>query len=380
MVLSSMKAGARFLGTRLSFILGAGVLILLLAFFLAGCSSLGYYAQAIGGHVEVMLASRPISDLIADERTAPGLKEKLAEIRVIRDFASSELGLPDNGSYRSYADLRRPFVTWNVFAAPEFSLKAENWCMLVVGCVDYRGYFDRHEAELVARELRRQGFDTYIGGVPAYSTLGYFSDPVLNTFTNSGTEEAARMIFHELAHQVLYVAGDAVFNESFATAVENEGLRRWLAQGKSPDLSQMVSVKHRRRSSFVELVKSYRGRLQEIYGSRLSPNAKRAAKAKAMAEMKYTYVRLQEAQGDRPVYKDWLEKDLNNAKIASLGLYTQLLPAFEALLEAEGHDLRRFYRRVSAIGRLPYRERRQVLNRLQTVNAMLDKAQPQLVD
>lgn len=344
--------------------------ILLLTGFLSACSSLGYYSQAVGGHVEIMLAARPIADLIDDPATAPALKTKLEEVRIIRDFASRELGLPDNASYRSYADIRRPFVTWNVFAAPEFSLQTETWCMLIVGCVGYRGFHDQREAERLASELRAQGFDTYVGGVPAYSTLGYFSDPVLNTFLQSDSAEVARLIFHELAHQVLYVAGDTVFNESFAVAVENEGLRRWAAERADPGLARSVAAKRARQTAFVELVIAYRRQLQKIYDNDWPPATKRLAKAEVIADLQRSYRRLQDSQNSPPIYRKWLERDLNNAKLASLALYTQLLPAFEALLEAEGRDLPRFYRRVATLGGLPPGERNAALQQLQATGVV----------
>lgn len=338
------------------------VLVFVLALLLPGCSSFGYYSSAVGGHMEVMQATRPISDVIDDPKCDPVLKAKLEEVRRIRDFASKELGLPDNQSYRTYADIKRNYVTWNVFAAPEFSLQPNNWCMLVVGCVSYRGFHDQKEAEQLASELRKQGFDTYVGGIPAYSTLGYFSDPVLNTFLRSGTIAVARLIFHELSHQVLFVEGDTVFNESFATAVENEGLRRWLAHKATPEVKNSVTAQQQRYAAIVELVGSYRGKLQEIYSSDLPVAAKRQAKADVFAEIRRTYLSQQEALGAPPTYKAWLEQDFNNAKLASLGLYTQLLPAFETLIEAEGHDLPRFYRRVAQMVSLPFAERRAALN------------------
>jgi predicted aminopeptidase len=339
--------------------------ILLLAISLHGCSSLGYYGNAVGGHIEVMQATRPIAELIEDPKCDPALKKNLEEVRLIRDFASSDLGLPNNDSYRSYADIKRPFVTWNVFAAPEFSLQNMNWCMLVVGCVGYRGFHDKGEAEKLADELRQQGFDTYVGGVPAYSTLGYFSDPVLNTFLKFGNLEVARLIFHELSHQVLYIEGDTVFNESFATAVENEGLRRWLAHKNTPELGNAVTAHQKRHKEVVELVANYRGRLQQIYDSDIPTDAKRSAKAGVISELRNNYLDRQQAQGTAPVHREWFELHLNNAKMATLGMYTQLLPEFEALIEAEDHDLPRFYRRVAELASLPFSERRAALGRIQ---------------
>ncbi len=179
----------------------------------AACSQIGYYGQAIGGHLELMRARKPIDELLRAPATDPDLRLRLAEVQAIRDFASRDLGLPNNGSYRSYADLGRPYVVWNVFAAPELSLRAKDWCMPIVGCVNYRGYYDRRAAEEFAAGLRRDGYDTYVAGVPAYSTLGHFDDPVLNTFLQQGTLAVARTVFHELAHQLVFVPGDTRFNE-----------------------------------------------------------------------------------------------------------------------------------------------------------------------
>jgi predicted aminopeptidase len=343
--------------------------VFVLVLLLSGCSTLSYYSHAVGGHIEVMQAAHPINEVIADPKCDPVLKKKLEDVRLIRDFASRELGLPDNGSYRSYADIHRPFVTWNVFAAPEFSLQPKTWCMPIVGCVGYRGFHDQKEAESLASELRQEGFDTYVGGIPAYSTLGYLKDPVLNTFLKFGSLEVARLIFHELAHQVLYVDGDTTFNESFAVAVENEGLRRWLAHVEKPELQYMVTAQQQHKAEFVELVSGYRGRLQEIYDGDLSTNAKRQAKADVMAEIQRDYLSQQDAKGESTYYKEWLEHDFNNAKLGSLGMYNQLLPNFEALLATEGYDLRRFYRAVADLGSMPFTQRRAALEQIKAVNS-----------
>ena len=339
-------------------------LVLLLTLMLPGCSNLGYYSQAVGGHLEVMRVSRPIKELVEDPHCEPGLKKRLEEVHQIREFASRQLGLPDNDSYRSYADLQRPYVTWNVFAAPEFSLKAEKWCMLIVGCVSYRGFFSQSEAEMAAQQLRQQGFDVYVGGVPAYSTLGFFSDPVLNTFIASGNLEVARLVFHELAHQMVYVEGDTAFNESFATLVENEGLRRWLEHQGNQKLAHVVDDRRQQKAAFVELVNSYRAKLHDIYASDLPVDTKRSAKAEVMRDMQRAYLSQQKAHGKPPVYKQWLEKDLNNAKIASLALYTKHYPAFNTLLDEEGGSLPAFYERVKILSGLPVRERNATFKKL----------------
>ncbi len=334
------------------------------ALTLSSCASINYYAQAIGGHFDIMLAARPIGDVLEDPQADADLKRRLEEVRVIRNFASAELGLPDNGSYRSYADLKRPFVVWNVFAAPEFSLQAEKWCMLVVGCVAYRGFYDKHDAEAFAEELRGRGYDSFVAGVAAYSTLGWFDDPVLNTFLKPGSVAVARVVFHELAHQLVFVPGDTVFNESFAVTVENEGLRRWILHQGNPELARAVAVRDRRRAAFVAIVTQYREELEALYGSAIPAAKMRAQKAQILERMRRAYFELNDPDGDSSPYRRWFETDLNNAKIASLILYTRLVPAFEALLHAEAGDLPRFYRRVRALAALPQDERQSALQRL----------------
>ncbi len=338
------------------------LLVVVLSLLLAGCASLGYYAQAVGGHLKVMSAARPIKELLQNPATDPALKKKLENAHAAREFASRDLALPDNNSYRTYADLGRPFAVWNVFAAPEFSVEPKKWCMVVVGCVSYRGYYDRDEAERYADELRRSGLDAYVGGVPAYSTLGYFSDPLLNTFLRFGDTEAARTIFHELAHQLLFVEGDTVFNESFAATVEKEGLRRWFARNGMPEQQQAFTAQQQRREQFAQLVGEYRSKLRALYAAQRPAEEMRRAKAEIIADMRQAYAAMKNAWGGDARYDKWFEQDLNNAKIASLGLYTQLVPAFDAMLENEGRDLPRFYQRVTELSRLPKAERLAVLN------------------
>jgi predicted aminopeptidase len=328
---------------------------------LAACSSIGYYAQAVGGHVEVLRASRPIQEVVQDTATDPALRTKLERANAIRDFASGELGLPDNGSYRSYADLGRPFVVWNVFAAQEFSLESEKWCMPLVGCVSYRGFFDRNEAEKYARDLHSQGMDTYVGGVTAYSTLGYFDDPLLNTFLRSGEIELAQLIFHELSHQLVFAEGDSVFNESFATVVEREGVRRWLEKNAPNGRHATFAVQQRRKNQFTELVIAGRERLRAAYAAPLAATDKRRRKAEVLTDLRREYGSLKASWDGYAGYDAWFDQDLNNAKLASLAIYTQMVPDFEALLDEEGRDLPRFYRRVAMIARLPKTERRTVL-------------------
>jgi predicted aminopeptidase len=337
---------------------------LLLAALLTGCSHLGYYAQAISGHLEVMRAATPISDLIGNPAGDPQLRQQLAEVQAIRDFASRELGLPDNDSYRAYADLGRPYVVWNVFAAPEFSLRARRWCLLVVGCVSYRGYYDRQDAEQLATELRQQGYETFVGGVPAYSTLGYFDDPVLNTFLRFGPLEVARTVFHELAHQLVFVQGDTRFNESFATAVENEGLRRWLARHATPEQRAAFAVQLARRAAFMALLRDYGKRFEALYESPRSISELRVAKAGLLATLRRDYAGLKVAWGGYAGYDALFGDGLNNATFASLSLYSELVPAFEVLLARQNHDLPQFYRQVASLAALGDEARQDRLDEL----------------
>lgn len=339
--------------------------------FFAGCSNLSYYSQAVGGHLEVMQAARPIDDVLADTSTGSELKIRLERVKEIRDFASRQLGLPDNQSYRSFADLGRPFVVWNVAATDELSLAPKTWCMVVVGCVSYRGFYDRKEAEQFAAVLRQQGFDTTVGGVPAYSTLGYFNDPVLNTFLRFGEAEVARLIFHELTHQLVFAEGDTAFNESLATAVENEGVRRWFERDAAPAKVVAFEQQQQRKARFAGLVAGCRERLGALYAADLPSAEKRLAKARLIDELRHDYALAKAEWGGFEGYDKWFEEDLNNAKIASLAPYSQLVPAFEALLAEEGRDLPRFYRRAAALARLPPVERGARLAALMTADRKL---------
>lgn len=337
-------------------------LALLAALALSGCANIAYYAQAVGGHLQLMQAARPIPDWLADPATAADLKPKLVEIRSMRDFASQELALPDNGSYRSYADLKRPFVVWNVFAAGEFSAQPFEWCMLVVGCVNYRGYYAKAEAEALAARLAAEGLDTWVGGVPAYSTLGHFDDPVLNTFLRYGQNEVARTIFHELAHQKVFVSGDSAFNESFATAVEEEGMSRWLATHGTPAHLLAFREQQGRKARFAALVQDYRERLGRLFDQKtMPPEDMRRAKAGILAELRRDYADLKTAWGGYAGFDPWFAGPLNNAQLASVALYTRWVPAFEALLREEGGDLPRFYARVQALADLSKPERQKAL-------------------
>lgn len=322
---------------------------------LAGaCATPAYYAQAVGGQWELWRKARPIAEIRDDARAAPALKNTLATVERIRAFASSDLALPANGSYTRYADVQRPYVVWNVYAAEALSTQLKEWCFPIAGCVGYRGYFAEQDAKLLAAELHRQGYDVYIGGVPAYSTLGWFDDPVLNTFAHYPETEIARLIFHELAHQLTYVEDDTEFNESFASTVETVGVERWLARHGSPAKQAAFDRAQRYRQDFSRLVLKCRDRLQSLYESNLSSVEKLHSKAQVLSDLKDEYQRIKQEQwSGYSGYDRWFGQDINNATLASIGLYNQLVPAFRALLAENGDDLPRFYAAVKRLAALP---------------------------
>jgi predicted aminopeptidase len=331
---------------------------------LALCSDLGYYAQAIQGHVKILLARRSIASLLAEPTTPPALQERLRLVLEIRDFASRELRLPENGSYRSYADIKRAAVVTNVIAAPEFSLQPLTWCFPVAGCVSYRGFYDLQAAEDFAATLRQQGYETELYGVSAYSTLGWFDDPVLNTFIDWPEAALAGQIFHELAHQQLYVKDDSSFNEAFAEVVEGEGVKRWLSRkGQTPAAATTESQE--RRQTFTDLLLQSRRELEILYASGKSVEVMRAEKQAIFTELRRRYQVLRdEAWQGYGGFDRWFERPVNNARLASVATYHDRKPPFLALLHRAAGDLTRFYREVAELAKLPRDERDKILAEL----------------
>jgi predicted aminopeptidase len=330
---------------------------------LAGCSTLGYYTQAAQGQLELLSDSKPIDDWLADPATSPGLRHRLETARQIRRFAVGELGLPDNDSYKNYAALGRPYVLWNVVATPELSLRPLQWCFPVAGCVNYRGYYDKQAAQDYARELRADGNDVEVGGVTAYSTLGWFSDPIISTFINYPDAELARMLFHELAHQVVYVAGDSQFNESFASAVEEEGVERWLDKYGTPASREAYDRYWSRKHDFHALLLGARKALEQVYKSPLPDAGKRAAKAQVFARLKEDYQVLKQNWGGYAGYDKFFAEPLSNAHLASIATYSDFVPAFKALLKRE-RNFPAFYSAARRIADLDKAERHRVLKAL----------------
>jgi predicted aminopeptidase len=349
---------------------GAGlvVLVALGVASLGGCATAGYLANSARGHLEVMSARRPVKDVEADPATPEALRERLALTQRMRDFAVSDLHLPDNGSYRTYADLKRSAAVWNVVAAPELSLKLQTWCFPIVGCVGYRGYYSLDEAEAAAKPLREQGLDVGVYPVPAYSTLGWMNwaggDPILNTFVGWPDSELSKLIFHELAHQVAYAAGDTTFNESFATAVERLGSERWMAGHSTATGREEQQRMEGRRNDFRFIVHKYREQLGALYASTASDDEKRAGKAAIYAAMRdevATYKR--ERWGGWSGYDAWFAR-ANNAEMGAQAAYDDQVPLFERLFHDEGDDFRRFYAEVVRMSKLDRPARDQAMARL----------------
>lgn len=323
---------------------------------LSGCGTLGYYAQAIGGHAGVMGRMQPVEEVIRTTTDA-GLKRKLQAAQEIREFASHELQLPDNNSYRTYADLRRPYVVWNIVAVPEFSMQPRQWCFAVVGCVAYRGYYEKSEARAFAEQLRADGFDVHVGGVRAYSTLGWFDDPLLNTMLTPRRPYLAGVMFHELAHQQLYIDNDSAFNEAFATAVERAGVERWIAAKDDAELAARYQRMQRARQIFLRLALAARKRLIALYDSELAADKKRARKVAILDETRAERATVMAEIGFPEAYASFFDDGLNNARLASIATYYDLVPAFEQLLHDQAGDLKRFYAAAQALGQQTPEER-----------------------
>jgi predicted aminopeptidase len=338
------------------------------ALLLSGCTSVGYYWQSVSGHLQLLNAARPVDDWLSDAQTPDALKTRLALSQRIRTFAVTALQLPDNASYRRYADLQRKSVVWNVVAAPEFSLTLKTWCFPVTGCVGYRGYFSEADALAEAAQLQAEGLEVSVYGVPAYSTLGWMNwaggDPLLSTFVAYPEGELARLIFHELAHQVLYVQDDTAFNESFATAVERLGSRRWLDRQASDEARRAYAEFDGRRQQFRALALATRRELEEIYKENRAPTHEKralvASKSIAIQRFRENYARLKVSWGGYAGYDPWVAR-ANNASFGALAAYDDLVPGFEALFESEERNWLRFYDAVKRLAGLPKDERHQAL-------------------
>ncbi len=325
---------------------------------LGGCSSVDYYAQSVSGQLDLMGRRQPIEDLIADPDTPEKLRQQLELVLQLREFASRELGLPENGSYLSYADLERDAMVWNVVATPEFSLEPERWCYPVIGCASYRGYFSKVAAEQFADTLREQDMDVVVQAVPAYSTLGWFDDPVPSTVVYWPEPRLGGLIFHELSHQQLYVPGDTAFNESFASSVQQVGVERWLKAERTDADYQAWRLSVERRRQFVEMLLTIREQLIVLYESGKSEQKMRELKADMFQQLRIDYGFLRMSWDGYKGFDHWMQQaPLNNARLASIATYENLTPAFLELLAREGGDMAAFYQVCGQLADLPRDER-----------------------
>ena len=331
---------------------------------LCGCATINYYSQSIGGHLSLMAKRADVAELLAAEQTDADLKKALRNVLEIREFASAELALPDNDSYRSYVDVGQPYVIWNVVATKEFSLVPQSWCYPFTGCVAYRGYYSQTRARAFADTLKEESLDVFIGGVRAYSTLGWFDDPVLNTMLDQPFTSLAGVIFHELAHQQIYIKDDTTFNESFAVAVEREGVRRWFHRHNDPEGFRRFRAQLEREQRFVELVLETRESLSELYATEMSEERMRDEKSRIFDTLRTQYRERAEWFGEG--FAPWLDEDLNNAKLALIATYHEQVPAFERLLQIHDGDMAAFYKAVAEIGRLSREERTRRMLSLQS--------------
>ena len=330
---------------------------------ISGCGTIGYYSQIINGHLTLMSEAKPVDRVLANPDTPEKLKRELEWAQEIRRFAIDELKLPDNGSYRKYVQLDRPYVLWNVVATPELSLVPKTTCSPVAGCVAYRAYYHKEAAEEYARKLKRKAYDTYVGGVTAYSTIGWFRDPLVSSMMRGDVPELAGVIFHELGHQEMYTKGDTAFVESFATVVETEGVRRWLRKQNDKSFGNYLA-RQKRYDQFIDLILQYRNKLQTVYGSAQVDAVQRAQKKTVFAELLRDYENLKQRWGGYTGFDNWMFNDLNNAKLASVGNYHQWVPSLDNLLKECSGDLPCFYKRANAIAKLKPEARLKELLRL----------------
>lgn len=340
------------------------VILIISSLTVSACSSFGYYMDLMSGHSELLEKRKPILEILADEKTKPKLRKLLETSQNIRDFASKSLHLPDNDSYRLYADLKRRYAIWNVVAAKEFSTEPKKWCFLFVGCLSYRGYFSKDDALDYANELKQEGYDVYLAGAKAYSTLGWFDDPLLNTMMYKSEARRAGIIFHELSHQVVYIDNDSSFNEAFATAVEQEGIRRWMDKKGKNEQYQEYLIDKKRESEFNQLLQSTREKLKQLYETKVNEIEKRQKKITIFSLMQKQYSQLKKSWGGYDGYDLWMNKNLNNAHLLLIATYHDLVPTFNAMLKEENYNLKKFYLAVKKYGALDKEKRAKKLKLL----------------
>lgn len=348
----------------------AGLLGLVVLVGFSGCQELSYYGQAAAGEYRILAKQEPIQELMTDPDTPPKLKVKFGQVLKIRQFAQDEMKLPADEVYLKYTDLHRPHVVWNVNVAPALSLDPKTWWFPIVGAASYRGYFHEEAAKAYAEKWKQKGWDVYVDGVDAYSTLGWFHDPLLNTFIYEPEADLADLIFHELAHRRLFVNGDTDFNESYATTVAAEGVRRWFAAHPNPHAYAEYQDGLAHDSQFIQLVMDTRQELQAVYDNKQMPDPEKLRrKEEIITELRVKYAALKKSWGGDAGYDNWFAEPINNAKLNTVSAYYKYGPAFRELIRINGGDMEKFYNAVTALGEMPEKKRHAALD------AYLEKAQ-----
>lgn len=350
---------------RLRFLIRSLILIAL-PLLLSGCVELGYYLQCAAGQLEIMRLSRPLPTVIGDPQTPSETRRKLRKVQAMRAFAVTELGLPEGKSYRHYADLDRPYALWNLVAAPEFSLEPKQWCFPIAGCVNYKGYFKVESARSLADKLRANNYDVDLYGVQAYSTLNWFADPILNTFIDSSETRLAGLLFHEMAHQLIYVEDDSSFNEAFAMSVQNAGVMRWFRQQGDSAQWQRFQQSQRQQNLFHNFLSSTRQQLKNLYQQDLPVASLRTAKQEIIGNALERYHRLRRSGQLDARFENWMQRGLNNARLSGIATYRKLLPGFQALLQQTEGNLELYFRRVRELAEWPIEQRHNHLLELAT--------------
>lgn len=339
-------------------------LVIVLAIMLQACSGIGYYWEKVQGHAEILNNQRAIQDVIDDPKTNTETRQRLKSAQQARLFATQVLKLPDNDSYQNYVDIQRDYVVWTVVATPPYSIEAKQWCFFIVGCLSYRGYFSKQSAEEFAAELKKQNMDVYISGTRAYSTLGWFDDPLLSTMLYKSEAYRVGIIFHELAHQQMYVENDTAFNEAFASTVELAGIKAWFEHKNDQQGFNNYSLSKKRDQAFKKLLLQTRQQLKELYATTKQPSAMQRGKENIFKKLKIKYQQLKTGWGGYSGYDKWMAKKLNNAQLALIATYNDWIPAFMALLKKSNNDFELFYNKVKQLSEKEKPQREKALLKL----------------
>lgn len=337
--------------------------LLLWVILLSGCETVHFYTQAAAGQIRILSSRRPVEEVIREPGTSQEVRRKLELVSSIRVFAEDQLALPVQDSYATYVETGQSYVVWNVFAAPEFSLEMKKFCFPVAGCVNYKGFFKQADARNAAEGLRRDGYDVYVGGVAAYSTLGWFDDPIMDTFLRRSDTRLAALLFHELAHKAVYAQGDTSFNEGFATALERYALKQWLSQRNNGQAYAEYEAAEIRRQQVIHLIRQTRDRLAELYGNDSDADTMRKQKHEVLEALREDYRKLRQSWDGHTEFQAWMTGPINNAALGAVGAYQDRVPAFEAILRRVNFDIPAFVEQCRELAAMDKEEREQAMRK-----------------